>query len=184
MNIQYEKENQKKKIMKDICESKAILEAYKAIKRVYKKDGKPFAILSKNFEGCTIKASQYASQPGKNQLWVYGYGNGCGHVSDRIDLYSYVKDMKEEEIKHDPIPKISMLKQLYAFDCDEIEEAIKREIVRLEKKVERLQNLYDNFDKITEKLEVAIENFRNEMGEDIQNYEIRELIRNVFKRFF
>lgn len=184
MSIQYEKEIQKNKIMRDLCETKAILEAYKAIKRVYKKDGKPFAYLGKNFEGCTIKANDYASQPGENQLWVYGYGNGCGHVSARIDLYSYVENMKEEEIKHDPIPKTPMLKQLYAFDCDEIEQRIKKEIAVLEKEVERLQKLYDRFDGIADKLEAAMENFKNEMGNDTREYEVRELIRNVFKGFF
>lgn len=184
MSIQYEKEKQMKNIERSLCETKAILEAYKAIKRVYKKDGKPFAYLGKNFEGCTIKASEYAFQPGENQLWVYGHGNGCGHVSDRIDLYSYVEDMKEEEIKHDPLPKISMLRQLYAFDCDEIEQRIKKEIAVLEKEVERLQNLYDKFDSIAEKLESAMENFGNEMGDDLSEYEVRELIRNVFGEFF
>lgn len=184
MSIQYEKENQKNKIMRDLCETKAILEAYKGIKRVYKKDGKPFVNINKNFEGCTIKASQYASQPGENQLWVYGHGNGCGYISAWIDLYSRVEDMKPEEIKHDPLPKTPMLKQIYSFDCDEIEQAIKEEIARREKEVERLQNLYDRFDGIAEKLEIAMENFKNEMGNDIQEYEVRELIRNVFKGFF
>lgn len=184
MSIQYEKEKQMKNIENELCRTKAILEAYKAIKRVCKKDGKPFANINKNFEGCTIKASQYAFQPGENQLWVYGYVNGCGHVSDRIDLYSYVEDMKKEEIKHDPIPKTPMLKQLYAFDCDEIEQRIKKEIAVLEKEVERLQNLLDRFDSIAEKFETAMENFRNEMGDDLSEYEVRELIRNVFRGFF
>lgn len=184
MSIQYEKEIQKNKIMRDLCETKAILEAYKVIKRVYKKDGKPFAYLGKNFDGCTIKASDYASQPGENQLWVYGYGNGCGYVSAWIDLWCFVEYMKPEEIKHEPIEKTSMLKQIYAFDCDEIEQAIKKEIARLEKEVEGLQSLYDRFDGIAEELEVAMDNFKNEMGDDIQHYEVRELIRNVFKGFF
>lgn len=184
MSIQYKKEKQKNKIMRDLCETKAILGAYKAIKRVYKKDGKPFAYLGKNFEGCTIKAREYASQPGENQLWVYWCGIGCGYVSAWIDLYSYVENMKEEEIKHDPIPKTPMLKQIYAFDCDEIEQAIKKEITRLEEEAERLQKLYDRFDSIAEKLEVAMDNFRKEMGDDTREYEVRELIRNVFKGFF
>ena len=184
MSIQYEKEKQMKNIENEIYRTKAILEAYKGIKRIYKKDGKPFANINKNFEECTIKASQYAFQPGENQLWVYGHGNGCGYVSDRIDLYSYVEDMKEEEIKHDPLPKISMLRQLYAFDCDEIEQRIKKEIAVLEKEVERLQNLLDRLDSIAEKFETAMENFRNEMGDDLSEYEVRELIRNVFRGFF
>lgn len=184
MSIQYDKEIQKNKIMRDLCETKAILEAYKGVKRVYKKDGKPFANLVRNFKGCIIRASQYAFQPGENQLWVYGHGNGCGYVSDRIDLYSYVENMKEEEIKHDPIPKTPMLRQLYAFDCDEIEQRIRKEISVLEKEVERLQNLYDRFDGIAERFETAMENFRNEMGDDLSEYEVRELIRNVFEGFF
>lgn len=184
MSIQYEKEKQMKNIENELYRTKAILEAYKGIKRVYKKDGKPFANINKNFEGCTIKASKYAFQPGENQLWVYWCGIGCGYVSAWIDLYSYVENMKEEEIKHDPIPKTPMLKQIYAFDCDEIEQAIKKEIVRLEREVERLQSLYDRFDSIAEKLEVAMDNFKNEMGNDTREYEVRELIRNVFKGFF
>lgn len=50
----YNKENAKKKMEKSVSYYQVRIEAWEKVKRVYKKDGSNFKVLSKNFEGCTF----------------------------------------------------------------------------------------------------------------------------------
>jgi prefoldin subunit 5 len=57
------------------------LEAWEKVARVCKKDGKDFAILSKNFENCTFK-TEYNS----NYVVVYLHTNSEGYTRDEINI--------------------------------------------------------------------------------------------------
>lgn len=58
--------------------------AWKAVKRLYKKSGEPFAVLSKNFENCKF-CEQYSS------LYVYIYVAGS-YDRDEINLTSAARN--------------------------------------------------------------------------------------------
>lgn len=160
----YNKEDCLNSVKKSIEEKEALIRALENVKRVRTKSGADFKILSKNFENCEISTLQYALQPNERELTVF-YKAGGNYLTHSIYLYRHFDDMKPEEIKHEPEPKQSMLKQIYAYDVDEIEEAIQKDIANQRKFLEREKNnltvIELNFDKIQE----AANLFRNEIYE-------------------
>ncbi len=160
----YNKEDCLNSVKKSIEEKEALIRALENVKRVRTKSGEDFKILSKNFENCEISVSRFALQPNERTLTVF-YKAGGEYLKHQIYLYRHFEEMKPEEIKHEPEPKQSMLKQIYVYDVNEIEEAIQKEIARQRKFLERekanLTVVELNFDKIQE----ATNLFRNEIYE-------------------
>lgn len=72
------------KISNSISYHEALLIAWQDVKRVSKKNGENFAILSKNFEGCEIKTPYYSSSFSDKKVFVYTR-NGSEYIDDYFD---------------------------------------------------------------------------------------------------
>lgn len=174
----YNKEDCLNSAKKTIEEREALIGALENVKRVRTKSGADFKILFKNFENCEISKSEYALQSNEKEMTIF-YQVGSKYLSHSIRLYCYFDDMKPEEIKHEPEPKQSMLKQIYVYDVNEIEEAVQKEIAKqreyLELKKTHLTVIELNFDKIQE----AMNLFKSEICELCKGcYELKVFVRS------
>lgn len=163
----------KKNLENSVAENTALINAYKSVKRVYKKDGKPFVSLKRNFEGCSIGLWQYASHDYENRLTIYSKV-GAKYVNDSIDLWKSLKYMKPEEIHHEPCPKMPCIEQAYAFDVDEIEQAIKDRIKYLEdivkKDEEQLSTFDHDFKEAESKIKECIASLSDKMTNEMRDF--------------
>ena len=141
---------------KEIAELEAIAEAWAKVKFPTKKDGTPFAVLSKNIENARIHAESYAIQAGENKLSVTIWSKSCGYVTDSIDIFSLVEDMKDDDPRKaktmNYMPKQTWLKQVYKFDLEDIKQAvfarqeyIDKLIDKRKHQLELLNNAYTTF---------------------------------------
>lgn len=125
-------------LQKSIATKKALLEAWEAVTFPTKKNGEPFANMSKNISGAKYSADNTAIQPGEMVLTVTTWEKemGCGYVSDEIKAYNLVKymtDGKPEAKPQNIQPKITMLEQVYTYDLEDIKEAVAARIEELKK---------------------------------------------------
>ena len=144
----------KTELAKNLAEAKAKKEAWEKVTFVTKKDGKPFSILGKNIVGAKIYTKPYNMQAGENILKVYSYSNYT-YIDDEIDIYTLVKYLKNENQiakTQNYMPKESCLEQVYAFDLDDIKEAVQerisyfeKRIVSLGEQIKRAEKVYSTF---------------------------------------
>lgn len=116
----------KTQLKKEISKSRALAEAWEKVTFPTKKDGKPFAILSKNINGAKVTAEQYALQSGENELTVYTSCKECGYINDSIKLYELVRYLDEgmKAKTENYMPKQSYLEQVYRYDLEDIKKAV------------------------------------------------------------
>ena len=106
-----------------------------------KKDGTPFANMQKNIDGAKI-GNTAMCQPGEYNLTVNAYTNTSGYVHDTIDIYNlvkYLKDPAQIAKTQNYMPKQSYLEQVYAYDMDDIKQAVTARIEYMTKRVESLK---------------------------------------------
>lgn len=142
-------------LKKDIAINQAYIAAWEKVTFPTKKDGKPFAILSKNIDGAKIAPVSYAMQPGENELTVYTFCNAAGYVHDSINCYELVRYLKDEKMlakTENYQPKSTYLEQVYTFDIDDIKQAVadrikylKEYVADLEKQLEKSKKVFDAF---------------------------------------
>lgn len=90
---------------RELIERKIMVELWEGVKRVYKKDGKPFAILSKNYVGGKIQKSPF----GWRELYV-----GCYSEELRTSVYDVIIDvdnMTLEQIDEEVEKRIKLRKE-------------------------------------------------------------------------
>ena len=154
MNGFYNLDGIKTELAKSLEEAKVKKEAWEKVTFITKKDGKPFSILGKNIVGAKISVKPYNMQIGENVLTVYS-NSGYKYISDEIDIYNLVKYLKNEKQiakTQNYMPKESYLEQVYAFDLDDIKEAVQerisyfeKRIASLEKQIEKAETVYNAF---------------------------------------
>ena len=159
----------KQKLEKEIDNATAFLNAWTAVTFPTKKDGTPFANMSKNINGAKYTLESYAMQPGEYCLTVYTQSNLNSYIHDTIDCYMLVRYLKDaDKIKktYNYMPKLSMLEQVYKYDIDDIKKAVTGRIKYHEKRIKslneqllRVEKAYNDFDKaygeILDKLQEA-----------------------------
>ena len=159
----------KKNLEKEMDNATAFLAAWSAVTFPTKKDGKPFANMSKNINGAKYTLDAYAMQPGEYRLTVYTQNNLSGYIHDEICCYNLVKYLRDaDKIKktYNYMPKLSMLEQVYKYDIDDIKKAVADRIKYHEKRIQslneqlsRVEKAYNEFDaaygKILDKLQEA-----------------------------
>ena len=159
----------KKNLEKEIDSATAFLTAWSAVTFPTKKDGKPFANMSKNIKGAKYTLEDYAMQPGEYRLTVYTQSNSSGYIHDEICCYNLVKYLRDaDKIKktYNYMPKLSMLEQVYKYDLDDIKKAVADRIKYHEKRIQslneqllRVEKAYSDFDaaygEILDKLQEA-----------------------------
>jgi len=130
-------------IERDIAINTAYVDAWKKVSFPTKKDGKPFAVMSKNINGAKYTLESYAMQPGEYELTVYTHCIAAGYIHDTIKVYELVRYLKDENMlakteNYQPIVS-KYLEQVYTFDLDDIKKAVSDRIEYLEKYVDDLK---------------------------------------------
>ena len=147
----------KTEVNKEYSRTAALLQAWENVTFPTKKDGKPFAIMSKNIDGAKYKAKEYAIQAGEYEVTVHVWADMVGYVSDSVDCYQLVKYLKDEtmlEKKQNYMPKQTMLEQVYSYDIEDIKNAIadkidflRNRLVTLKQEMSIVESCYSEFEK-------------------------------------
>lgn len=143
MKNYYNLDGIKTELNKTISCEKTLLSAWEKVTFPTKKNGEPFAVMSKNIDGATYESKTYALQYGENELVVYDWDKLNGYVTDSIDCYELVKYLKSETKiakTENYLPKQSYLEQVYKYDIEDIKTAVANRIEYLKKRVESLSN--------------------------------------------
>ena len=140
---------------KDIARHAAFAEAWRKVEFPTKKDGKPFANMSKNIIGAKYSTVSYAMQAGENELTVYTRTSASGYIYDTITVYSPVRYLQDPAMvakTENYMPKQTYLEQIYRYDLDDIKKAVanriaywERYVADLQKQIEAAQKIFDNF---------------------------------------
>ena len=164
-------------IENEIEAHECFIAALRNIKRNRKKDGGDFAVLSKNFSGCTISASPTALQAGENVMSVSVCTKRTGWQTYCFDLYKLVKYMSDGDIKHEPLPKQTYLKQVYVLDIAEIEAEIQKQISQLEAELETFEAARRDFDDIMSQCDGIIRDCYDKLQKTPCAYVFRQYIK-------
>lgn len=131
----YNLDSIKTHIKQEIDKYQCMKEAWENVAFPTKKNGEPFANMSKNFENAFYNLSLgKALNP---ILKVNYHSNLNGYGNDVIYLYTYEKYMKEENyiVKKDK----NVIDGVYIFDLEDIHNAVKTRIDCLEKYINSLK---------------------------------------------
>ena len=167
--------------------------AWEAVHFVTKKDGKPFANMSRNIEGAKYEVDSCALQ-GEHKLTVYAQSEKSGYIDDEIYCYIYIDELKDEEMlskKQNYFPKQSLLRQIYSYDdLEDIEKAVVERIANLDKLIcvleEQKYCCFDAYKQFQSSYENAIKQLRinSKAAEDSQMfYAIKDTIEKQYYRF-
>lgn len=163
----------KTELKNDIQRSEALAEAWERVTFPTKKNGEPFAVMSKNISGARYGLVEYAMQPGEYKITVVTASPVSGYIHDSINAYELVRYLKDEAMKaktENYQPKQSFLEQVYTFDIDDIKKAVSsrvqylREYVAdLKAQLEKVDSIYhafrDAFDRAVKQLEADTAGF-------------------------
>ena len=184
----------------------AILEAWEAVTFPTKKDGAPFAVLSKNINGAHITTESYNIKGVEDNLEVYasrGHKIVCGYFESKISLYHSLEPLSKNErwlsntdkemraratAKPQNVFKRGYcIKDAYVFDLEDIKEAIKERIEYIKERITQtewdIKNatvIYNRFAKAATKLFEELESATKAKGSTALYYSMREIIRTLF----
>ena len=133
----------------EIEEREAILKAWENVTFPTKKNGEPFAVMSKNINGATYKKADYGLSANNVELKVVA-NNNHKWTTDSIDCYTlvrYLKDKSKIAKTENYMPKELCLEQVYKFDLEDIKEAVNNRIEYLKGYVESLKRQLEIADK-------------------------------------
>ena len=163
----------KTELKKDIQKSEALAEAWERVTFPTKKNGEPFAVMSKNISGAKYAPTAYAMQSGEYELTVYTSSSACGYIHDSINAYELVRYLKDEAMKaktENCQPKQSFLEHVYTFDIDDIKKAVasraqylREYVADLKAQLAKVDSIYhafrDAFDRAVKQLEADTAEF-------------------------
>jgi len=160
-------------IQKDIAVNKAYAEAWKKVTFPTKKDGTPFANMSKNISGAKYSLVSYAMQSGEYELTVFTQTFNTGYIHDSIKVYELVRYLKDESMiakTENYMPKQSYLGQVYKFDLEDIKNAIAKRIEYLESYVSDLEKQLAKLDKVYTNFRNAFDNAVKSLQDDTKEF--------------
>lgn len=162
------KEDIKNELEKRLRETAAFLAGWQAVTFPTKKDGSPFAVMSKNISGARYTPETYALQPGEYELTicVVDETDHCRrYVTDFLRVHCFVDDLDEKKRAKTQNfqPATGGLRQIYTYDLEDIKEAITARIDHLERRkaaltaqLEKLDTVYDYYEKSVNDLEKTL----------------------------
>ena len=145
-NLKDEKEDYEKK-----------LQAWKNFKIVTKKDGTPFSVLSKNFEGASIGKYYVVEDSMHPYLTVNYQTDRTGYNRDHIQIFHFLDELPESDERRKEY-KPQFMRQTVTKSFDEIREAVDNYMDELEKNIE-------SYNEQLEKASTAYENYAKAIKE-------------------
>lgn len=165
-------------IAKDIAINTAFIEAWRKVSFPTKKDGKPFAAMSKNISGAKYEMESYAMQPGEYELTVYTFCNAAGYVSDTIKAHNLVKYLKDESMKaktQNYQAQNGFLEQVYTFDLEDIKNAVSEHIAYLENRIFDLKAQQESAKRVFDNFRTAYKNAMQQLETDCKAFSHSDL---------
>nr|DAI02060.1 MAG TPA: hypothetical protein [Bacteriophage sp.] len=126
----YDANDVRRKLENDLGEAQALKSAWQNVTYPTKKDGTPFAAMSKNFRGAVYRPTAYSIRDGKYELVIYAHSDTCGYIDDYLACYANADDLSDTQ-KSKPgnlMPKTGPWKQLYKYDLDDIKTRVRQRI--------------------------------------------------------
>ena len=139
----------KTNLKNEIEEREAILKAWENVTFPTKKNGEPFAVMSKNINGATYKKADYGLSINNVELKVVANYN-YKWTTNSIDCYTlvrYLKDKNKIAKTENYMPKEPCLEQVYKYDLEDIKQAVNNRIEFLKENVEFLKRQLEIADK-------------------------------------
>lgn len=151
----YNLDGVKKSIEKEIDRCQCMKKAWEKVTFPTKKNGEPFAIMTKNFENVIYNGDTHLNQGYKGKvlnptLKICFYTGLSGYCKDELFLYEYVKYMDNNKFigKREK----NTFNGIYIYDLEDIKQAVKNKIDYLEKYINSLNrqleiadNAYNTF---------------------------------------
>ena len=155
MSNYYNLDGIKTELNKRLSYEKSILKAWENVTFPTKKDGTPFKVMSKNFDGAKLYLDNFAWRDYEKRLKVNIFDDLNGYISEDINCYNqvkYISDKSKLEKVSNIMPKELILEQVYVYDLEDIKEEIqktinrhKENIVSLEKQIDQAEKAYNDF---------------------------------------
>ena len=155
MGNYYNLDGIKTELEKRLSYEKSILKAWENVTFPTKKDGTPFKVMSKNFDGAKLYLDNFAWRDYEKKLKVNTFDELNGYISEDINCYNqvkYISDKSKLEKVSNIMPKEPMLEQMYVYDLEDIKEEIqktinrhKENIVSLKKQIDQAEKAYNDF---------------------------------------
>ena len=143
MSKRYNLDDIKTNLKKELEEAEALGKAWAAVTYTTKKDGKPFAVLSKNILGASLRPRPYALQPGENSVHVTTQTKNGRYISDDLDAYTLLKYLSDDDPRkakpQNLQAKQTYLEQVYTYDLDDIKTAVSEREAYQAKRAESLK---------------------------------------------
>ena len=189
MSNYYNLDGIKTELNKRLSYEKSILKAWENVTFPTKKDGTPFKVMSKNFDGAKLYLDSFAWHDYEKRLKVNTFDDLNGYISEDINCYNqvkYISDKSKLEKVSNIMPKEPMLEQVYVYDLDDIKEDIKKTINRhkenimsLEKQIVQAEKAYNDFVADYKK---AIENLIETCGANDNSlfYAVRDTVKTRY----
>lgn len=189
MSNYYNLDGIKTGLEKRLSYEKSILKAWENVTFPTKKDGTPFKVMSKNFDGAKLYLDNFAWCNYEKRLKVNIFDDLNGYISEDINCYNqvkYISDKSKLEKVSNIMPKELMLEQVYVYDLEDIKEEIqktinrhKENIVSLEKQIDQAEKAYNNFVADYKK---AIENLVETCGANDNSlfYAVRDTVKTRY----
>lgn len=189
MSNYYNLDGIKTELEKRLSYEKSILKAWENVTFPTKKDGTPFKVMSKNFDGAKLYLDNFAWRDYEKRLKINIFDDLNGYISEDINCYNqvkYISDKSKLEKVSNIMPKEPMLEQVYVYDLEDIKEEIqktinrhKENIVSLEKQIDQAEKAYNNFVADYKK---AIENLVKTCGANDNSlfYAVRDTVKERY----
>lgn len=189
MSNYYNLDGIKTELNKRLSYEKSILKAWENVTFPTKKDGTPFKVMSKNFDGAKLYLDNFAWRDYEKRLKVNIFDDLNGYISEDINCYNqvkYISDKSKLEKVSNIMPKEPMLEQVYVYDLEDIKEEIqktinrhKENIVSLEKQINQAEKAYNDFVADYKK---AIENLVETCGANDNSlfYAVRDTVKERY----
>lgn len=189
MSNYYNLDGIKTELEKRLSYEKSILKAWENVTFPTKKDGTPFKVMSKNFDGAKLYLDNFAWRDYEKRLKVNIFDDLNGYISEDINCYNqvkYISDKSKLEKVSNIMPKEPMLEQMYVYDLEDIKEEIqktinrhKENIVSLEKQIDQAEKAYNDFVADYKK---AIENLVETCGANDNSlfYAVRDTVKERY----
>lgn len=188
MSNYYNLDGIKTELEKRLSYEKSILKAWGNVTFPTKKDGTPFKVMSKNFDGAKLYLDNFAWHDYEKKLKVGTFDDLNGYISEDISCYNqvkYISDKSMLEKIENIMPKEPMLEQVYVYDLDDIKNEIaktierhKENIVSLNKQINQAEKTYNDF---VEAYRKAIQELEENAGKETSLfYAVRDTVKTRY----